>query len=72
LSDDKDKLKKNFDSFSRNLTWFIGKIAYKLIKVKEIEKTKEKKDKETEDEKMQELFITSNLLSGGIESRFIV
>ena len=38
LEEDKDKLKKFFDSFSRNLCWFIGMTAYKLIKVKEVEK----------------------------------
>ena len=47
-------------------------IAYKLIKVKEVEKDQEKKDKESPNEKMQELIIQSNLLSGGIENRFIV
>lgn len=70
-SDDKDKLKKFFDSFSRNLCWFIGMSAYKLIKVKEVEKDQEKKDKESPSEKMQDLIIQSNLLSGGIENRFI-
>jgi hypothetical protein len=45
--------------------------AYKLIKVKEVEKDQEKKDKETQNEKMQELIIQSNLLSGGIENRFL-
>ena len=54
------------------MTWFIGMIAYKLIKVKEVEKDQEKKDKESPNEKMQELIIQSNLLSGGIENRFIV
>jgi len=38
LSAEKDKLRKSFDSFSRNLSWFIGMTAYKLIKVKEVEK----------------------------------
>ena len=47
-------------------------IAYKLIKVKEVEKDQEKKDKESPSEKMQELIIQSNLLSGGIENRFVV
>jgi len=45
--------------------------AYKLIKVKEVEKDQEKKDKESPSEKMQDLIIQSNLLSGGIENRFI-
>ena len=72
LAEDKDKLRKCFDSFSRNLTWFIGMVAYKLIKVKEVEKDQDKKDKESPSEKMQELIISSNLLSGGIENRFVV
>ena len=46
LEESKDKLRKFFDSFSRNLCWFIGMTAYKLIKVKEAEKDQEKKDKE--------------------------
>ena len=47
--------------------------AYKLIKVKETEKEKdpEKKEKESANEKMQDLIIQSNLLSGGIENRFV-
>ena len=42
------------------------------MKIKEPEKDQEKKDKETSSEKMQDLVISSNLLSGGIENRFIV
>lgn len=38
LVEEKDKLRKFLDSFSRNLSWFIGMTAYKLIKVKEVEK----------------------------------
>ena len=52
--------------------------AYKLIKVKETEKDKDKenpeakKEKEpTQSEKMQDLIVQSNLLSGGIENRFL-
>jgi hypothetical protein len=45
--------------------------AYKLIKVKEVEKDQEKKEKETQNEKMQDLIVQSNLLSGGIENRFL-
>lgn len=45
--------------------------AYKLIKVKESEKDPEKKEKESQNEKMQELIVQSNLLSGGIENRFL-
>lgn len=72
LEADKDKLRKYFDSFSRNLCWFIGMTSYKLIKVKEVEKDQEKKEKEaTQNEKMQDLIIQSNLLSGGIENRFL-
>lgn len=71
VGEDKDKLKKSLDSFSRNLCWFIGKVAYKLVRVKEVEKDQEKKEKETANEKMQDLIIQSNLLSGGIENRFV-
>ena len=45
--------------------------AYKLIKVKEAEKDQEKKEKESANEKMQDLIIQSNLLSGGIENRYV-
>jgi hypothetical protein len=76
ISDDKDKLRKTLDKFSRNLSWFVGMISYKLIKIKEPEKSEEKKDKEKEkessSEKMQDLIISSNLLSGGIENRFLL
>lgn len=71
VSQEKDKLKKCLDSFSRNLGWFIGMTAYKMIKVKEVEKDQEKKEKESANEKMQDLIIQSNLLSGGIENRFV-
>jgi hypothetical protein len=71
---DKDRLKTFLDSFSRSLSWFVGQTAYKLIKVVKEEK-EEKKDKEEsakeEIEKMHELIIQSNLLSGGIENRSI-
>ena len=60
---DKDKLKKFLDSFSRNLSWFLGMTAYKLIKVKD-EKDQEKKaaekDKDSQQPdgtKMQDLII---------------
>ena len=52
LTEDKDKLRKFLDSFSRNLAWFIGMTAYKLIRVKEPEKDQEKKEKESANEKM--------------------
>jgi len=38
LDGEKDKVRKYFESYSRNLCWFIGMTAYKLIKVKEVEK----------------------------------
>jgi hypothetical protein len=48
LDEAKDKLRKFIDNFSRNLCWFIGMTAYKLVKVKEAEKVgdAEKKEKE--------------------------
>jgi hypothetical protein len=52
--------------------------AYKLIKVKdEKDSDKEKQDaakkdsKENSSDKMHDLIIQSNLLSGGIENRFL-
>jgi hypothetical protein len=38
LEEAKDKTRKFLNSFSRNLSWFVGMTAYKLIKVKEPEK----------------------------------
>ena len=73
LNGDKDKVKQFLDSFSRNLCWFIGMTAYKLIKVKdekEVDK-KDSKDVVLENDKMHDLIIQSNLLSGGIENRFL-
>ena len=73
--DSKDRLKIFLDQFSRSLSWFVGMTAYKLIKVKdekESDKDKEKKDsKESSSDKMHDLIIQSNLLSGGIENRFL-
>jgi hypothetical protein len=71
----KDRLKIFLDSFSRSLSWFVGQTAYKLIKVKKDEEKKEKEDgannAKEETEKMHDLIIQSNLLSGGIENRHI-
>lgn len=73
---DKDRLKKFLDQFSRSLSWFVGSTAYKLIKVKEEKDEKKEGDKagkESNDaqEKMHDLIIQSNLLSGGMENRFV-
>lgn len=74
-TDGKDRLKIFVDQFSRSLSWFVGMTAYKLIKVKdekESEKDKEKKEtKDTSSDKMHDMIIQSNLLSGGIENRFL-
>jgi hypothetical protein len=60
-ADGKDRLKTFLDQFSRNLSWFVGMTAYKLIKVKddkESDKDKEKKDsKESSSDKMHDLII---------------
>jgi len=45
--------------------------AYKLIRVKDVEKDQENKEKDSQSEKMQDLIVQSNLLSGGIENRFL-
>jgi hypothetical protein len=73
---DKDRLKRFLDNFSRSLSWFVGSTAYKLIKVKDEKEDKEKKEgKDAKDqeaqEKMHDLIIQSNLLSGGMENRFV-
>jgi hypothetical protein len=73
-ADGKDRLKTFFDQFSRSLSWFVGMTAYKLIKVKdekESDKDSKKDAKETSSDKMHDLIIQSNLLSGGIENRFL-
>lgn len=58
---DKDKIRKYLDNFSRNLCWFLGMTAYKLIKVKEVEKDQgEKKEgakEPSQSEKMQDLIV---------------
>lgn len=63
-SEGKDRLKVFIDQFGRNLSWFIGMTAYKLIKVikdeKESDKEKDasKKDsKETSSDKMHDLIV---------------
>ena len=73
---EKDRVKTFLDSFSRNLSWFLGLTAFKLIKVKDDKEAAEKKEGEKDSaasshDKMQDLIIQSNLLSGGIENRFI-
>jgi len=53
--------------------------AYKLIRIKDDKKEKKDQKDETKDgaskqdsnDKMQDLIIQSNLLSGGIENRFL-
>jgi len=64
-----DKLKLFLDGFSRNLSWFLGMTAYKLILIKDEKDAS--KAAEKEQEKIQDLIIQSNLLSGGIENRYI-
>ena len=57
---EKDKLKKFLDSFSRNVCWFTGMTAYKLIKVKDDKEAKQEKEgdkNKNADDKMQELVI---------------
>ncbi len=75
FASDKDRFKTFLDSFSRSLSWFVGQTAYKLIKVKKEEEKKEKEEgasnTKEEIEKMHDLIIQSNLLSGGIENRNI-
>jgi hypothetical protein len=65
----RDKLKRFLDGFSRNLSWFLGMTAYKLIRIKDEKDVA--KAAEKDQDKMQDLIIQSNLLSGGIENRYI-
>ena len=64
LKVEKDKLRKFMEGFSRNMCWFVGMVSYKLIKQKE-------PDAEKKEPEMQDLLMQSNLLSGGIEYRFM-
>ena len=69
---EKDRLKVFLDQFSRSLCWFVGNTAYKLIRISKDEKENpEKKEGKESENKMQDLIIQSNLLSGGIENRFL-
>jgi len=67
--EEKDKLFHLLSSFSRSVSWFVGKTAYKLVKIKEEEKDPEKKEKESPTEKMIDMILHSKLLSGGIDTR---
>ncbi len=49
-----DKLKMFLDGFSRNLSWFLGMTAYKLVRVKD---EKDPKAAEKDEDKMQDLII---------------
>jgi hypothetical protein len=51
------------------LSWFLGMTAYKLIRIKDEKDVA--KAAEKDQDKMQDLIIQSNLLSGGIENRYI-
>mmetsp|Transcript_44297 Transcript_44297/g.32302 ORF Transcript_44297/g.32302 Transcript_44297/m.32302 type:complete len:140 (+) Transcript_44297:1681-2100(+) len=69
-SESDDPLREMLSGLNRSLIWFVGQTAYRLIKFKD--ESAEKKDKEgNPTEKMQDLIVQSNLLSGGIEQRFI-
>ena len=46
MNGEKDKVKQFLDSFSRNLCWFIGMTAYKLIKVKDEKEVLKKESKD--------------------------
>lgn len=74
-SEGKDRLKGFLDKFSRSLSWFVGLTAYKLIRVKEEKESQSSsgggKKESTPQDKMHDLIIQSNLLSGGIENRFL-
>jgi|LauGreDrversion4_2_1035121.scaffolds.fasta_scaffold858894_1 hypothetical protein len=62
-------LKNLLDAFSRNLCWFMGQSAYKLITIKDEKKVKvEGASKEDE---LEQIILQSNLLAGGVEPRLV-
>lgn len=68
----KIKVRAFLDVFSRNLCWFIGTNAYKLINPKDEKKIKEENKDQVDQpvnvaEELQNMVLSSNLLSGGIE-----
>jgi hypothetical protein len=67
------KLTQNINELVRRVCWFIGRIAFSLIKVdtSSDEESKEKDKSKFADEKMIKMLMESKLLSGGIESRFL-
>jgi len=69
---EKDALAHFLASVSRSVSWFIGKTAYKLVKIemdKEDAKQSEKKDQNSS---MVAMILNSKLLSGGIETRHVI
>lgn len=68
----KSSLKKFINKVSRNISWFIGMTAYKLIKIKnETVVSKENEGEQKNNVDSNDLIVQSNLLSGGIELRFV-
>jgi hypothetical protein len=72
-SKEDNKLTQNINELLRRVCWFIGRIAFSLIKVdtSSDEESKEKDKSKFADEKMIKMLMESKLLSGGIESRFL-
>lgn len=72
-SKEDNKLTQNINELVRRVCWFIGRIAFSLIKVdtSSDEESKEKDKSKFPDEKMIKMLMESKLLSGGIESRFL-
>ena len=72
-SKEDNKLTQNINELVRRVCWFIGRIAFSLIKVdtSSDEESKEKDKSKFADEKMIKMLMESKLLSGGIESRFL-
>lgn len=72
-SKEDNKLAQNINELVRRVCWFIGRIAFSLIKVdtSSDEESKEKDKSKFADEKMIKMLMESKLLSGGIESRFL-
>lgn len=76
-----DKLEKMIGKFMRHLNWYVGHIAYELIKIDKKEEPKKKEDgtdeennKKKKEKRLKEVLkmvLQSNLLSGGIEPRHL-
>ena len=70
LSDVKDDMKVFLEGCVKSLAWFEGMTAYKLMKVKE-DPVDADKDKKPPKDSQYDMIIQSNLLAGGLQTRFL-